>query len=737
MLKSTFKVFFIFLLSFIAIFYNYYDLNILIVLPLFTFAMFSGIKYLLASLFGIISGSFIYYTSFNSYHSFVYFLICASVYIVLFFLLNLFNKRLIINYFSSNIISICFTYLIYFYTNQIDLKNLLTIIILALFIVIIASYILKYYSLYLLQFQSELAKILLFSFILLVVNSLLFINNKYISYLAFFMTLLIIIIFSLKNSTINSLALNACYYLIAFFYKIDIDYTIFLQLCTISFILSITKKENRSLNSLTFLACMIITYFINNKINIIAYTAISLIQAILILYIKKENNIEKKDLYYQTYINNKNEILMQLENFKSMFLTMSNNFKISKIDKMLNRVNIDVFNTLCSHCEKVDYCYKNKNHILLNYLRYYLSNQINDEKIQYVKDNCLKQKAYFTLLDSFTKNSLLVSYDEEKQTKMKEIIANDFISFSKVMDNCYNLINNDHLSIQNNFYKNIKNTLNKEEFDVLYVIDHSLNNKYCFDIALKVASKDKINKQLLEVIDNILNTKMKICKVEYATLSSNYYIITIIEEDNLEIDFAYKQSNESLNANGDSLVSFTKNNCFYLLISDGMGNGLNANQESEFALNTIGSLIKSGMESKTCIDVTNDIILLKNDEDGYTTLDLLKINQKTKMAYFYKLGAISSYIIRGSKIIEINNFSLPLGVNKKASIEPASVKLCHNDIIILCSDGMIDDYNTNINYILEEVKIDSPVVMCDNLFTHLIEKRENKDDATLAVVLIK
>ena len=87
--------------------------------------------------------------------------------------------------------------------------------------------------------------------------------------------------------------------------------------------------------------------------------------------------------------------------------------------------------------------------------------------------------------------------------------------------------------------------------------------------------------------------------------------------------------------------------------------------------------------------------------------------------------------------MEVNNFSLPLGVNKKTSIEPASIKLCHNDIIILCSDGMIDDYNTNINYILEEVKIDSPVVMCDNLFTHLIEKRENKDDATLAVVLIK
>ncbi len=737
MLKSTFKVLFIFLLSFIAIFYNYYDLNILIALPLFTFAMFSGIKYMLFSIIGIASGSFVYYIFFNSYNCISFFLVSATIYIILFFVASLLNKRLIINYFLANLISICLTYFIYFYVNQIPLSNIALTIVLAFFISVISSYILKYYSLFFLSFQNDLSKLLLYSYILLIINSLTLYNNKYLNDIAFFLTLLLLIIFALKNSIANTLAINACYFLLLFVYKIDLGYKIFLQLCFTSFILSITKKENRSLNSLTFLACMAVGYFFHSSISLIAYIIITLSLSILILYIKKETNIPKEDFYYQTYINNKNEMVMQLNNFKNMFLTMSNNFYISKIDKMLNRANVDVFNTLCSNCEKVDYCYKNKNHILLKYLRFYLSNQIDDEKINYVKNNCLKQKAYFTLLDSFTKNSLLVSYDEEKQTKMKEIIANDFISFSKVMDNCSNLINNDHLSNQNNFYKNIKTALSNENFDILYVIDHSTQKKYCFAIALKAISKDKINKQFLKAINKILNTEMKIQKIEYATLSSNYYIITIVEEDNLEIDFAYKQSNESLNANGDSLASFTNNNCFYLIISDGMGNGLNANQESKFALNIIGSLIKSGMESKTCIDVTNDIILLKNDEDGYTTLDLLKINQKTKMAYFYKLGAFSSYIIRDSKIMEVNNFSLPLGVNKKTSIEPASIKLCHNDIIILCSDGMIDDYNTNINYILEEVKIDSPVVMCDNLFTHLIEKRENKDDATLAVVLIK
>ena len=96
MLKSTFKILIIFLLSFISFFYNNYDLNVLIALPLFTFAMFSGIKYMLFSIIGIASGSFVYYIFFNSYNCISFFLVSATIYIILFFVASLisllFNK---------------------------------------------------------------------------------------------------------------------------------------------------------------------------------------------------------------------------------------------------------------------------------------------------------------------------------------------------------------------------------------------------------------------------------------------------------------------------------------------------------------------------------------------------------------------------------------------------------------------------------------------------------------------
>ena len=54
----------------------------------------------------------------------------------------------------------------------------------------------------------------------------------------------------------------------------------------------------------------------------------------------------------------------------------------------------------------------------------------------------------------------------------------------------------------------------------------------------------------------------------------------------------------------------------------------------------------------------------------------------------------------------------------------------------MCSDGMIDDTNKNIEAILEDIGYDEPSTICNILFNQLIEIRQNTDDATLAVITI-
>ena len=87
-------------------------------------------------------------------------------------------------------------------------------------------------------------------------------------------------------------------------------------------------------------------------------------------------------------------------------------------------------------------------------------------------------------------------------------------------------------------------------------------------------------------------------------------------------------------------------------------------------------------------------------------------------------------------IPECTNFNEMISDGDNIYISPSSYKIQKDDIIIMCSDGMIDDTNKNIESILEDVCNDDPSTICNILFNHLIEIRQNTDDATLAVITI-
>ena len=454
------------------------------------------------------------------------------------------------------------------------------------------------------------------------------------------------------------------------------------------------------------------------------------------LFIKKSKEKEIDKMYYRHYINNNKELMYQLENFQDMFLSLSDSFKKARQNRILSKAKEEVFDTLCFNCPKVDECHKKGKHLLLNYVRDCLNDELDDGKINYIKRNCVKQEAYFTLLDKFTNTYLLNNYKKEEESRMKEIIAADFYSFSKIMEQCKSNIANDKLILATNFYQNIKEALKKYDFDVLFVNNYSNERKYFFDIAIKDIKRKEIKEVLMPIIDEVLQTNMEIRFIESATLSSSYYIIRIAEVDSLMIKFAYKQSNEDIKTCGDSVKSLFMGKHFFFGLADGMGNGMDANEESKFTLDTIMSMLKTNMNVKNSISITNDIIQLKNDFESYTTLDLLAIDRKKKIASFYKLGAFNTYIIRDHKVTEINNYALPLGIIENVYTNPSSYKISKGDVIIMCSDGMIDDTNKNIESTLEDISYDEPSTICNVLFNQLIEIRQNTDDATLAVITI-
>lgn len=64
------------------------------------------------------------------------------------------------------------------------------------------------------------------------------------------------------------------------------------------------------------------------------------------------------------------------------------------------------------------------------------------------------------------------------------------------------------------------------------------------------------------------------------------------------------------------------NGTFAVSLSDGMGNGERAQQESSAALNILEELLQSGMDEKLAIKSVNSVLMLRSPEEMYATVDM-------------------------------------------------------------------------------------------------------------------
>lgn len=738
-MKNFIKYTFTFLLSILATFYSNNDLNILFTIPLLAFFMFNGIHSFILSIIGLVIGSFINYINTHEYISIVFLLVSLSIYFFIYFMNIFIKNKIVINYLTSTIISIISTYFLYFINLEtFDSISFIIIVFQCVIICFMFAFLIKKFSFYLLTSIDKYSTILLFSLICLFSSLICNIDMSTLcNYIGLFTIILLVLLYSLKTNTLYVLSLNSIIVVLGYIYNLPVLYENIYIILPISLLLSINTSKFKILNSLLVQASFILISFLVKIDDKHIYFIGSFIIALSILFISKSKINNEDNKYYLQYMKNKNSMIYQLDNFKDMFISLANNFNNSRISKILDNTKKDVFDRFCKGCSNYYICFNKNNHLLINYLYDYLTNNINENNLRYLKVNCERQKAYFTLLDSFTKTTIIKNHLNDKENKLKKIISNDFENFAKIMNQVSHTFKNDRLMLSKNFYYSLKKALDKYTFDILFVNDYSTLDSYKFDVAIKNISIDNINKILLPIINASLNCKMKIDKIDHSTLISNYYIISISEKLKLQIDYAIKQSNEDIKANGDSYFVLQDNELFYLAISDGMGCGINANEESKFTLETLSCMLKAKIDIKESILISNKIIQLKNDYESYTTLDLLAIDCQNNIASFFKLGAFNAYIIRNHQVTEINSYSLPLGIIEDVKILPNSYILEKNDIIVMCSDGMIDDTNLNIITILEDIEMDLPISIVNVLFSKLISIRQNCDDATLAVITIK
>lgn len=191
---------------------------------------------------------------------------------------------------------------------------------------------------------------------------------------------------------------------------------------------------------------------------------------------------------------------------------------------------------------------------------------------------------------------------------------------------------------------------------------------------------------------------------------------------------------------------------FAMVVSDGMGKGKKAASESLMVTRTMIALLSAGVTADAALRMVNTIMLTKEDEDSYATLDMVTVDRHSCKARFYKIGAAPTLIRRRSNVEEVRLSAVPLGIVNGLKIQYVETTLKKGDWIIMMSDGVSDGgsradstsqstagkFLECIKETAADVRSEDPQTMCDLIINRAADSYigRERDDLTVVVARI-
>lgn len=168
---------------------------------------------------------------------------------------------------------------------------------------------------------------------------------------------------------------------------------------------------------------------------------------------------------------------------------------------------------------------------------------------------------------------------------------------------------------------------------------------------------------------------------------------------------------------GDSNIRTKLHDGKYMLaISDGMGTGQKAKKSSSTVIQMLKRLLTTGFDNDISIGLINSAVNLNSNEETYATIDISIVDLSNGNIEFVKNGACPTFIKSEKKVEVIKAVSFPAGVFDKIDLVVYDKDLKENDIIVMCSDGILE---SNTEYKNKELWLKE---LLENIQTEEVQK---------------
>ncbi len=161
----------------------------------------------------------------------------------------------------------------------------------------------------------------------------------------------------------------------------------------------------------------------------------------------------------------------------------------------------------------------------------------------------------------------------------------------------------------------------------------------------------------------------------------------------LSVNAAHNSVSADGGVSGDSVNLFTsKRDCFYALISDGMGVGREAALTSGICSVFLEKMLRAGNRASTSLRMLNNLLRSRTEDSIHecsSTVDLLELDLMTGEASFMKSGASPSFVIRGKVVRRLQSGTVPIGIICDPDAGESRITLLPGDTVVMVSDGAL------------------------------------------------
>lgn len=244
-------------------------------------------------------------------------------------------------------------------------------------------------------------------------------------------------------------------------------------------------------------------------------------------------------------------------------------------------------------------------------------------------------------------------------------------------------------------------------------------------------------------LSSLLGEKMEVCAKKCPRFKGQGICeFTLTRAFNYRVQSAVAQvAREEIS--GDSYIITTlKEGKELLVLSDGMGVGEYASNQSQTAVNLLENLLISGFNKEVALNTINSVLLLRSTSETFTTLDIMMIDLYNAEIDFIKTAGAPSFVKRGRHVAVISSSSLPMGILDQVEVGSEKKNLLPNDIVLMISDGVLESSRTVageewIMELLADLDENDPQLIAEMVIDQALRLAQGKPHDDMTAICMK